>query len=102
MTKFERRKRVEERLNDTHSVRRGEFRAVGDSAVVWIDIVEITEEFKDNEWKIVVENKKELVKRLRSRREVVKVGDSIMGIPVTQIDPEWIEQEKKILNWKGN
>lgn len=102
MTKFERRKRIEERLHDTHSVRRGEFRAVGDFAVVWINTVEITEEFRDGEWHPVIENKMPLVKHLRSRRENVKVGDSIMGIPVTQIDPEWIEQEKKILNWKGN
>lgn len=101
MSKFEKRKRIEERLNDKQAIRRGEFRAVGDFAVVWIDVVQITEEFRDDQWQPVIENGKPVEKRMSCRRVNVAVGDSIMGIPVTQIDPEWIEQEKQILKgWR--
>jgi hypothetical protein len=84
--------RTEDRLHDQSAVRRNAIRAVFDTAVVWINTFTITENvMSDGTTQFVSE------KITSFRREDIKVGDNILGVPVTKIDAEWIEQEKKIL-----
>lgn len=95
MGKVPQRTRTIERLHCTQSVKQGCFKVVGDCAVVWVNSIKLIEEFQDGEWIVIKE------KPLGFRPEVVPVGNTIMGIPVVQIDPEWINREKQILaNWK--
>lgn len=87
--------RRENRLHDRTDVTRGEIRAVGDVAHIWINTWEIEERFTDDgELKLVSEK---IIKFEKFKVEVGKLAPSVENLIVTKIDPEWIEKEKQIL-----
>lgn len=87
--------RQENRLHDRTAVTRGELRAVGDIAHVWINTWEIEEKFNDaGEIELVSE------KIIKFEKFKITVGNrtpTVENLLVTQIDQEWIAREKEIL-----
>ncbi len=65
-----------------------EVRLVNESGFVWLKALEIT---------VDDDNVEVSRKVLHTMKHPCKVGETVLSLPVVQIDPEWIKREKEIL-----